>query len=100
MRPSLEGLDVVCENCRRAWWFAEVVWKAGTRKLGRVIANDGELMAAVRTRPLLGASIMTIQRGTLVVVQLQRKRLNWKFEVELLSRAASLEAWARPKIVR
>lgn len=60
VRPSLEGRPVVCENCRRCGGAVEeALWKAGTRKLGRVTELDGnDWSAAAARRLLLGASMV------------------------------------------
>ena len=56
--PSLEGRCVVAEKFRRA--DGCVVWKAGTRKPGSVMVEEGlEANARCRAcRPVLGASIV------------------------------------------
>lgn len=58
VRPSLDGFDVDAENCRRAAGAAAAgaeLWKAGTRKEGRVITDEGDSALA-----LLGASIVAV----------------------------------------
>ncbi len=67
--PSLEGRCEVAEKARLLWTppvgcavvgvVVEVVWKAGTRKLGRVTVEEGlEATARCRAcRPILGANI-------------------------------------------
>lgn len=54
MRPSLDGLPVVAEN-----WRAGVVWKAGTRNDGSD-TTEGDSIALLRARPLLGANIVVV----------------------------------------
>lgn len=53
VRPSLDGLDADAENCRRAAGAGAALWKAGTRKEGSDITDEGEIALA-----LLGASIV------------------------------------------
>ena len=54
VRPSLEGRFGVLENWRRG----AAVWKAGTRKAGRVTAALALEIALSSTLPLLGANIL------------------------------------------
>lgn len=60
VRPSLDGLDVVDEKVRREW-------NAGTRKDGRVITDEEEVMAFSRARPLFGANIVWLVELSVVV---------------------------------
>lgn len=58
VRPSLDGLEVDAENWRRAAGVAvgaELLWKAGTRKEGSVITDEGDIALA-----LAGASIIVV----------------------------------------
>jgi hypothetical protein len=51
VRPSLDALLVVVAKVRR-------VWKAGTKKLGRVTTDGEEVMTLSSALPLLGANML------------------------------------------
>lgn len=56
----MDGLDAEAENWRRAAGAgAEELWKAGTRKEGRVMTDEGESALAV-----LGASMIVAVLAT------------------------------------
>jgi hypothetical protein len=53
VRPSFENLAVVEEKVRR-------VWRAGTRKLGRVATEEVDETVLSSARLLLGANILAV----------------------------------------
>lgn len=69
----MDGREVVWENCRRVVVVvaAEALWKAGTRKLGRVTDElvdedeDDACSAAVVRRHLLGPSMTVLVYGAI-----------------------------------
>ena len=59
VRPSFEGRAGVVEKFRGRPAGGEDVWRAGTRKLGRVATGEDE----ARSRERLGASMVAVGRS-------------------------------------